>query len=209
MWKILAALAIVGVVALLVAGFRTTADRQRFLQRSGLVLMGVFTFVGGAWAGAEAFADPGGWRAAGLVAIWLVPLAVLLVISWYRVTWATVLLSALTAGVIGVSIWFAADPEAWRVFENNYGTVRAMSSFVLAAPLALLGWRKPLPAGMLLVALGVAPVMLAAAGTFWGLGSLAVVSLPAVLTGILYLLAEAIARRASTRPAVPTAAAKR
>jgi hypothetical protein len=93
--------------------------------------------------------------------------------------------------------WFAADPEAWRVFENNYGPVRAMSSFVLAAPLALLGWRKPLPAGMLLVALGVAPVMLVAAGTFWGLGSLAVVSLPAVLTGILYLLAEAIARRAS------------
>jgi hypothetical protein len=26
-----------------------------------------------------------------------------------------------------LSIWFAADREAWRAFENNNGPVRAMS----------------------------------------------------------------------------------
>jgi hypothetical protein len=59
------------------------------------------------------------------------------------------------------------------------------------------------------VVLGVVPVALSAASTFGGLGSLAAVSLPPVLTGILYLLAEVIARGASARPVVPTTGAKR
>jgi hypothetical protein len=209
MWKFLVALAIAGAVVLVLARLRSTADRARFLRRAGLVLMAMFTVVGAVWIAAEAFADPGGWRAAGLVAMWLVPLVVLLAISWYRVTWATVLLGALTAGVVGLSVWFAVDPEAWRAFESNNGPVRAISSFVLAAPIALLGWRRPLPAGVLLVVLGVVPVALSAAGTFSGLGSLAVVSLPPVLTGILYLLAETVARRVSAPGVVPTAAARR
>jgi len=209
MWKFLVVLAIVAAVVLLLAWSRTTVDRAQFLRRAGLVLMAVFTFVGAVWIAGEAFADPGGWRAAGLVAMWLVPLAVLLAISWYRLAWATVLLSALTAGVVSLSIWFAADSEAWRAFGNDNGPLRAIASFVLAAPIALLGWRRPLPAGVLLVVLGGVPVALSAASTLGGLGSLAAVSLPPVLTGILYLLADVIARGASARPMVPAAGTKR
>lgn len=214
MWTFLVAQAIVGAVVivgavLVLARLGSTADRARFLQRVGLVLMAIFTVVGTAWLAAEAFTDPGGWNAAGLVAMWLVSLVVLLAIAWYRVAWATVLLGVLTAGVVILSVWFAVDPEAWQAFENNNGPVRAISSLVLAAPIALLGWRRPLPAGVLLVVLGVVPVALSAAGTFSGVKSLAAVSLPPVLTGILYLLAETVTRRASVPPAVPTAAARR
>jgi cytochrome bd-type quinol oxidase subunit 2 len=80
MWKFLVALATVGAVVLVLARLRSTADRARFLQRAGLVLTAIFTVVGAAWLAAEAFTDPGGWKAAGLVAMWLLPLAVLLAI---------------------------------------------------------------------------------------------------------------------------------
>lgn len=209
MWMFLAVLAIASAVVALLALLHAKAGRARFLQRAGLLLTGVFTFLGAAWIVGEAFTDPGGWQAVGLVALWLVPLAVLLAISWYRVALATVLLGALTAGMVGVSVWFAADPEAWRAFENNNGPVRAIGSFVLAAPIALLGWRRPLPAGVLLVVLGVVPVALSTVGTFRGIGSLAVVSFPPALTGILYLLAGVIARDTCAPPVVPTGVAKR
>jgi hypothetical protein len=206
MWKLLVAVVTVGALVLMLARLRTTANRARFLRQAGLVLMAMFTLVGVAWIAGEVFSDPGGWRAGGLVAMWFVPLAILLVISWYRVAWATVLLSVLTAGLVGVSIWFAADPEAWRAFENNNGPVRAIAAFVLAAPIALLGWRRPLPAGVMLLVLGLVPVTLSAAGTPSGIGSLAAVSIMPVLTGTLYLLAAAIARGASAHPDVPTTA---
>jgi hypothetical protein len=129
-----------------------------------------------------------------------------LVISWYRVAWATVLLSVLTAGLVDVSIWFAADREAWRAFENNNGPVRAIAAFVLAAPIALLGWRRSLPAGVMLLVLG--------SGSGHAVGgrdpkwyrSLAGVSIMPVLTGAFYLLAAAIAGGASAHPDVPTTA---
>jgi hypothetical protein len=49
---------------------------------------------------------------------------------------------------------------------------------------------------VLLVVLGVVPVVLSAAGTLRGLGSLTAVSLPLVLIGALFLLAEAVRGRA-------------
>lgn len=211
MWKALIALAIVGgAVVFLLAGLRTTTDRPRFLRRIGLGLIAVSTFVGAVWIAAETFTDPGGWRGAGLVAMWLVPLVALSAIAWYRVAWATVLLGPLTAVVIALSTWFAIDPEAWRAFENDKGPIRAISTFVLAAPIAVLGLRRPLLAGVLLVVLGALPVAVSALVSAGGFGSLAAVSAPPVLAGILYVIGEAAAGRASTVPGVvPAAAAKR
>jgi hypothetical protein len=209
MWKLLAGIAAAAAVLLILAWLRTAADRALFLRRAGLVLMAVFTVVGAAWIAAEASADSGGWQAAGLVATWLVPLAVLLAVSWYRTDFAVVLLSALTAVAVGIGIWFAVDPEPWRAFEHDNGPVRAVVTFVLAAPIALLGWTRPRSAGELLLVLGVVPVVLAAAGTLSGLGSLIAVSVPPTLTGTLYLLADTLAKRPSATPTMPTAAARR
>ena len=208
MWKLLAALALAGAAMVLVAGLRTAADRAAFLRRAGLGLIAVFTLVAIGWIAAAAFTDPGGWLAAGIVALYLVPLVVLSALAWYRVAAATVLLAVLTAIVVGLSVWFAADPQAWRAFEHDNGPVRAVITVILAAPLAVLGWRRPRPAGGLLVVLGLAPVALSAVGTTAGLASLAAVSAPAVLAGILYLLAGTGDRRTPVPAAMPTAASE-
>ncbi|HEU4422958.1 MAG TPA: hypothetical protein VFR67_10550 [Pilimelia sp.] len=209
MWKVLVGLAVAVTVVIVVAWRRTAADRVLFLRRSGLVLMAVWTVVGGAWIAAEMFADPGGWPAVVLIAAWLAPLAALLAVTWYRPDVATVLLGAFTAAAVGAGLWAALDPESWRAFENDNGPVRAIVTFVLAAPIALLGWTRPRPAGVLLVVLGVVPVALAAAAAVSGLGSLIVVSVLPVLTGTLYLLADTLATRASATPTTPTATARR
>lgn len=49
--------------------------RAILLRRSGFGLMALSTVVFGAFIIGEAFADPGGWKAAGLLAAWVVPLA--------------------------------------------------------------------------------------------------------------------------------------
>jgi hypothetical protein len=33
-----------------------------------------------------------------------------------------------------MSIWFAVNPQAWRSFEDRHGPIRAVITFVLAAP---------------------------------------------------------------------------
>jgi hypothetical protein len=197
MVKLLVALAVAAAVALVLIGVivstrGTAAGRARSLQRAGLGLAALFTLVGVPWIAAGALSS-GGWAAAIRIASFLVPLVVLSVISWYRVAWAIGLLPALTAAAVAAGIWYAIDPEAWRAFENSNGAIRVVGSFVLVAPIALLGWRRPLLAGVLLLVLGVAPLSLAAIGTFDGLASLVTVSLPAVLIGVLYSIGAAVA----------------
>lgn len=209
MWKLLVGLTLAAAVLLVLVWLRTPTDRALFLRRAGLVLMAVFTVVCAAWATAEAFTDPGGWRAAGLVAAWLVPLLVLLAVSWYRPELAIGLLGLLIAVAVGIGVWVAVDPEPWRAFEDGNGPVRAVVTFVLATPAALLGWTRPRPAGVLLVMLGVVPAALAAAGTVSGLGSLAAVSVAPVLAGTLYLLAGTVAQRPSATTTMPAAVARR
>lgn len=213
MWKQLVTAVVLtlvlGVVVGLSTWLRPPALRARLLQRIGLGLMAVFTLIGTAWIAAEAFADPGGWQGALLVTFWLVPMGTLFAIVWYRTEWAAPILGVLTTGLVAACIWSAADPGTWQAFEDNHGPVRAIAVFALAAPTALLGWRRPLPAGVLLAIIGVAPFALSVAGGMGGLGSLGVVSLPPVLTAACYLLADVTGRRAASvdpvdRPKVRT-----
>lgn len=102
----------------------------------------------------ETVTDPGGWEALGLVAAWAIPFVALTALAWFRPTWATWLFAVLIAGVIGVSAWFALDPDGWRAFEDRNGPVRDVATFVLAAGIALLGLKRTAVAGwMLLVSL--------------------------------------------------------
>jgi low temperature requirement protein LtrA len=84
-------LQIVMVVGLILGGFYYWARRQPdpakravLLRRAGLGLMALSTFFFGAFIIGDTFADPGGWKAAGLVAAWAVPLAGLAALSWLR-----------------------------------------------------------------------------------------------------------------------------
>ena len=55
--------------------------RARFLKTAGLALLGLFSAFIGMFIVGDTFTDPGGWEAAGYVAIWLVPLVLLVLLA--------------------------------------------------------------------------------------------------------------------------------
>lgn len=190
-------------VGVLVAIGYTLAPARRpgFFRTAGLVLMAVFVLLAGMWIAGEAFAEPGGPAAVGLIASWLVPLLLLVTLALVRPAWALPVLTVLTGLILLLHVWFVIDPRAWRSFEDDIGPVRAVAGFVVVAALAALGWHRPAPAGWLLLAIGVLPVVLLLLETGrFAVASWAVVGAPGVAAGILYLLA-AHAASADTAPA--------
>jgi hypothetical protein len=167
-----------------------------------MILMGLFVVFFGLFIVGETVMDPGGWLAAGLIAAWAVPLLALAAIAWYRPSWAPAVHRA-DCGRGRRQRVVRGGARAWRSFEDAHGPVRTIASFALAAPVALLGWKRPAAAGVLLLGvIGVVPVVLSAIGLgARGLGvastSLGVVSSPVVITGMLYLLAAAVSRHAA------------
>lgn len=194
----LSVLAVAVAITLLIIALARRLDpakRAIWLERAGFGLMMLSAFFFGALLIGETFADPGGWEAAGLVTAWAVPLAGLAALSWYRPRWAIYVFTVLTAAVIGVGIWFAADPQGWRSFENMHGPVRAVITFVLVTAIAVLGLKRTAGAGVLLLAASVIPVAVASLGSFAGFASLSVVSVPPAITGVLYLVSAHLAGR--------------
>ena len=183
--------------------------RAILLRRAGFTWMALFTFLFGAFIIGDTFTDPGGWKAAGLVAAWAVPLAGLAALAWYRPGSAVYVFAVLTAAAISVSIWFAVNPQGWRSFENQHGPIRAVITFVLVAPIALLGLKRTAAAGVLLLAAGIVPVAVSSLGSFLGFASLSVVSSAPVITGILYLVSARIAGRPAPPAHADTGPAER
>lgn len=183
--------------------------RAPLLRRAGFTWMALFTFLFGTFVAGETFSDPGGWKAAGLVAAWAVPLAGLAALAWYRPGWATYVFAVLTAALIGVSIWFAVNPAGWRSFENQNGPIRAVVAFILVAAIALLGLKRTAAAGVLLLVAGIVPVAVSSLGSLLGFASLSVVSSAPVITGILYLVSARIAGRQAPPAQTDTGPAER
>ena len=170
------------------------ADRARFLRRAGAavvaVLVGFFLlFVIG-----ETAADPGGWAAVGLIALWLVPLLGLVWLCRWRPDLAAPLLAGLTGVLRAFMVWTTATADSWRAFEDDHGPVRTIATFVLVAAVGVLGLRRTRTAGVLLLVLGLGPQLIAGASDL-ARGSLAAVSSPAVIAGLLYLASAAVERR--------------
>lgn len=197
-------LAVVIAIVILIIGVSRQPDpakRAVVLRRAGFGLMAFFAFIFGVFLIGETFSDPGGWQAVGLVAAWAVPLAGLAALSWLRPDWAVYVFTVLTAAVIGMSIWFAVDPQGWRSFENQHGPIRAVVIFVLVTAMALLGRKRTAAAGILLLAVGIIPVAVSSLGSSLGLSSLSAVSAVPVITGILYLISAYLTRRRAAPPA--------
>jgi hypothetical protein len=190
---VLAVITILAVVVLIRRG--DPVRRARVLKWTGLGVMAFITAFFGLFVVGEALTDPGGWTGLGLVAAWVVPLAALAAVAWYRPDWAAPLFAVLVAAVIGVAIWFAVNPDGWRAFEDRHGPIRTIISFVLAAAVALLGVKRTAVAGVLLLVLSVVPVVVSSLGSSLGLVSLAMVGFASVIAGVLYLWSAALANR--------------
>jgi hypothetical protein len=183
---------------------RDPAKRGRSLKGAGLILSGMYMLFFGSFIVGETVTDPGGWAAAGWIAAWLAPLIGLALLAWYRPAWATMIFAVLMAGVVGIYVWSAIAPQAWGSFEDSVGPVRGIISFAIAVPVALLGWKRPLVAGAILVALPALPAILvaiaAAGGPSAAVGPIAVVTGPPGVTGILYLMSAAVGKGSPSKP---------
>ena len=181
------------VVALVFALQRERSEGARFLRLAGFGVVALSTVFFGAFVVGDTLADPGGWAALGLIALWAVPLVGLAALAWYRPDWATWVLAVLVATAVGVSIWFAVAPGEWRSFEDRHGPIRVIVTFALVAAIAVLGLRRTAAAGVLLLVVGIVPVVVSSIGSHPGLPSLAIVSSAPVVAGILYLLSARMA----------------
>ena len=194
-------LVLVGTVVVLVLR-RGDRDPQpaRLVQMTALGLAGVVGVLVGLFILGETFTDPGGWAAVGLAATWVVPLVVLSLLAWFRPGPATWVLGELAGAVVGLGLWYAVDPEAWRSFEDDVGPVRGIAAFALLLPMAALGRTRPLAAGVLLLAASVVPPVLAALGAGGAMASVVAVSTPGALVGALLLVAGLLQRQADGAP---------
>ena len=135
------------VVIALVISIISLRQRDRRLQaraikRLGFGVIAVFSLLAGLFIAGEAFEEPGGIGAISLVLAWLIPLVGVAGVAWFRPRLATPIMIALSGVVVLASLWFAVDPDAWRVIEDQYGPVRAVAVFVLSAAVGVLGLKK-------------------------------------------------------------------
>jgi hypothetical protein len=164
-------------------------SRARYLRLTAFGFMTLVALVFGAFVVAESIGDPGGLAAAGLIASWLVPLVALALLAWYRPDLAVRAFVVLTVLVLVMTLWAAVQSHAWRSFEDRNGPVRTIVVFLLTAAVAVLGLRQPREAGWLLVTLGVLPLALSSLGGRLALGSLGAAVTPALIVGVVYLIA--------------------
>lgn len=126
-----------------------------------------------------------------LVSTWLVPLAALGSIAWFKPAWGVPVLGALTAGVVILSGWAALDPDV-RALEDRIGPFTIIALFAVAVAVGALGHARIRAAGIMLLVLGTAAALLSALARPATGPRLAVlvVGAPLILTGILYLAAD-------------------
>jgi hypothetical protein len=174
----------------------------------GCVLGGFFSvFVAG-----ETLGDPGGWLGAGFVALWAVPMAAAMAVALRRPDAATWILGTLTGAVVALGAWFAFAPDSWRSFEDGHGPVRAIVLFAMVLPLTMLGRRRPMAAGVMMVVATVAPLVLATMATVGGEGVMVLTAIgsPVTIVGALFVLAalmgsDSVRRRVEVPPPKGTA----
>ncbi len=205
-------LVLIVLVVVVIASFarhREGALRASFLRRAGFALMVLFGGFFGLFVIGDTLSDPGGWKGAGLVALWVVPLVLVGLLAWFRPDAAAWVFALLAAAVIGLSIWSAVDPTGWRSFENHSGPIRAVVVFALAAALALWGLRRTMQAGVMLLVVGILPILISATAHN-GMASLAAASSAPVVTGLLYVASAFVDRhlppsRTGSPSGLPTA----
>mgnify|MGYP006283785493 CR=1 FL=1 len=168
----------------------------RVLEWAGLVWALVFTAAAGLFSAGYAMDDPGGWAGFGLVLTILLPMLALAGLVLWLPGFAVRVLVVLLAISAAVAIWQGLDPLAVRDFENSYGPVSAIGSFMTLPALGLLGARRgrPLAAGLIVLGIAGASLLGELMASPFHLGSSAAVALPMLLDGALFTAAGLLRR---------------
>jgi lysylphosphatidylglycerol synthetase-like protein (DUF2156 family) len=171
----------------------------KILRNLGFGAMTFFGVLGGLFVGGEAFDDPGGWAAAGLVLLWVAPTAGLCLLALRRPEQAVPVFLGVTAAVLTFTL---VDGLFGVVPRDAWGPVTAIAVFALGVGLGFLGVRRTRLAGVLLVVAGLTQLVAVVAdrGGHGGarLGSMlgssgGVVVLPLLVVGATYLVSAALA----------------
>ncbi|MDF2146742.1 hypothetical protein [Knoellia sp. p5-6-4] len=136
--------------------------------------------------------DVGGWEAIGLIAAVGVPLGLLCLLAWLRPSVAVPVLAVVSLVPIAFGVLQLLDYGRWSDWEDQNGPVGLVLVLIVGVALAVLGLSRPAEAGALLLAIVVVPLVLSmvGAGDQWARPlSIALVLVPAVVSGVLFLLA--------------------
>lgn len=161
-------------------------------QLTGFVVGTAFVGIAALFVAGSALTDPGGWLGVGMTAVWLVPLVALAVLALLRPRQAVPVLVGTALLPLAFGAWSLVDPTGARDWENGIGPVSLVVLLVVSAGLVTIGLSRPTFAGALLLVVTVVPPLLAALAPGPGRGaplSLALLTLPLVVSGALYLLA--------------------
>jgi hypothetical protein len=198
--SVILALGAIVVVAVVIAMTRQQDPQRRAtaLTRTGAAIMAVFTVLAGIVIIGYAMQDPGGNAGLLITLVWLVPMLILAAAAWFWPAPTAPLLLALASAFIAACLWLAFDPAALRSFVGDNGPIIAVSVVALAFPAAVLGLKRTVLAGWLLVGLGVLPLLITLIARSGPVATLIAASLVPLITGISYL---ASARMVTGSPA--------
>ncbi|HEU4512983.1 MAG TPA: hypothetical protein VFR87_07745 [Nocardioidaceae bacterium] len=176
----------------------------RVLRWTAFSLMAVFGLLGGLFVAGETFMDPGGWTAAFVTALWVLPMVGLSAFALLRPERA----GPVFVGLTGLLALFTLADSAFGIIpRDDWGPVTAVAVFALGVSLAFLGLKQAGLAGVLMVVLALAQVAATAlgiaiheperAGEGPGLGALlggsgGVVVLPLLVVGVLFLFSSSL-----------------
>ena len=110
---------------------RRVGESMRYVAFTAMALVGL---LGGMFIAGNTFADPGGWQAAGVTALWTIPMLALSVYALLRPTTA----GSVLAGATGmVAVFTVVDSAFGVVPRDDWGPVAAIAVFA-----SLWRWRS-------------------------------------------------------------------
>ncbi len=188
----------------------TSRQRLSDLTRSTPVLAWVgfsvtlaFLGLAGVMVAGYTLTDPGGWTGLGLTALWVLPAAGLVALSFYRPDTAVPVLAVASLAPLAFGVWTLVDYDGARGGEDQHGPVSLVLVLVVGLALAVEGLARPTPAGVMMLAITVVPWVLSVvgAGSDWGQAlSIGLLTVPVVVSGVLYVVAGRAGTRAHTGP---------
>jgi hypothetical protein len=193
-------LVLIGLTAWKLSSDADPARRGRFLREEGLIFMGLIAGFFAAFVIASAMEDPGGLEGAATVVAWVLPIAGLSALAWFRPRVAIPVLGAIVVAVFGLFVWSGLHIDWWRTFEDDHGPIRSLVLFATIVPVAVLGWRRPLIAAGLLGGCMLAVVALA---VLYGSGignAILMAGSPALVTAVLYVMADRLGSPEAPQP---------
>lgn len=146
---------------------------------------------------AEILTDPGGWRAAGALAVWLLPTLAMTGIAFVRPGVGSIIAMVGAAAFLLLNAASFIFSDWFEELENSYGPVVLAIGLMIWLPACWLGFNRPRLAGVVLLLTIIAPALVGlslmlAGGRSGVMVSFIVLTTPFIVAGVLLLVGAAL-----------------